>query len=297
MNPAPSNGSETNGRVRPIAPDRVHALAVQADVLALLPDPQSACVCLDIAEEAARAIGGRMAAAHVGADPEAMNAAPEEIDVQILRASDEGSPLERLERVERAFEVWRQASPDRDGIPLDDCRGDLASCVRRECRESGLVIAPAQGNMDARDVFHDVLFNEGKLVLVPPAYGYVGNFLSHIVIGWKPYAHAEGAVFAARPWLVAAERLTALCIDDTADGRYQNTARDMLARLGLIGEVVAIGSGRRPVGETILGYANAVQASCLLIGAYRHNYLMELLFGRVTHHLLTHARLPLMMKH
>ncbi|WP_151613111.1 universal stress protein [Sinorhizobium alkalisoli] len=42
--------------------------------------------------------------------------------------------------------------------------------------------------------------------------------------------------------------------------------------------------------------ANAVQASCSLIGAYWHNYLMEQLLGRVTRYLLTHARLPLMIK-
>ncbi|OHV72794.1 universal stress protein [Ensifer sp. LCM 4579] len=295
MNTEPSNGSETNGRPR--ATGQVHALAVQADVLALLPDPQSARTCLEVAEDAARAIGGRMGAAHVGADPGAMVAAPEEADVQMLRELEEGTPLERLDRVERAFEAWRQESPVRNGVPFDDCRGDLAGCVRRECRESGLVVAPAHGNMDARDAFHDVVFNEGKLVLVPPAGGYAGNLLSHVVIGWKPHAHAEGAVAAARRWLVAAERLTVLCIDDTANAHYQNSARDLLAGHGLIGEVVAFGSGRRSVGETILGYASATQASCLLIGAYRHNYLMELLLGRVTRYLLTHTRLPLMMKH
>ncbi|QFI69349.1 hypothetical protein EKH55_4475 [Sinorhizobium alkalisoli] len=39
-----------------------------------------------------------------------------------------------------------------------------------------------------------------------------------------------------------------------------------------------------------------MQASCSLIGAYWHNYLMEQLLGRVTRYLLTHARLPLMIK-
>lgn len=298
MNTAPSNGSETNGTARSMAPpDQAHALAVQADVLALLPDPATTKACLDIAEDAARAIDGRMAAAHVGADPAGMIAAPEEIDLQMLRELDEGSPRERLERVERAFEEWKQARFDRKKILLDDCRGDLSGCVRRECHESGLVVVPAHGNMDARDAFYDVLFNEGKLVLVPPAGGYAGNLLSHVVIGWKPHAHARDAIVAARRWLAAAERVTALCSDDTADGRYQHTARELLSQLDLKGEIVAIGSEGRPVGEAILDFTNSAKATCLLIGAFKHGYLMELLLGRVTRYLLAHAGLPLMMKH
>lgn len=293
----PSNGAMKPRPAALLSAERAHAVAIQADVLALLPDPASARTCLDIAEDASRAIDGRMGAAHVGADPAAMMADPEEIGLQMLRDLDEGSPRERFERVARVFEEWKEATPARREILLDDCRGDLAGCVRRECHESGLVVAPAHGNMDARDVLHDVLFNEGKLVLVPPADGYAGNLVSHVVIGWKPHAHARDAVVAARRWLAAAERITVLCVDDTADGRYQLTAREMLAQLDVEGKVVAIGSGRRPVGEAILAFAGSAHATCLVIGAYRHGYLMELLFGRVTPYLLAHAGLALMMKH
>ncbi|HXV31822.1 MAG TPA: universal stress protein, partial [Sinorhizobium sp.] len=209
----------------------------------------------------------------------------------------EGSPRERLERVTQAFEDWRLQSSGRKALALDDCRGDLAGCVRSECHKTGLVVAPAHGNMDARDAFHDVLFNEGKLVLVPPASGYSGDLLRHVVIGWKPHAHARGAVVAARRWLAVAERRTVLCVNDRPDGSYRFTARELLTQLGLEAEVVAIDAERRPVAEAILAFASTAHATCLLIGAYRHGYLMDLLLGRVTHHLLAHAELPLMMKH
>lgn len=290
MSAAPSN----LGAVTATTPDRV---SVRADVLALLPDPQSARACLDIAEDAARAIGGRMAAAHVGADPERMIAAPEEIDLQRLRDLGEGSPRARSARVTRAFEDWRTERSGRTDVMLHDCRGDLAGCVSKECDARALVVAPARGNMDARDAFHDVLFKEGKLLLVPPASGYSGELVRHVVIGWKPHTHARGAVVAARRWLLAAERLTVLCVNDRPDGRYQHTAREFLAELGLEGNVVAIGSQRRTVAEAILDFATSTHATCLLTGAYRHGYLVDLLLGRVTHHLLAHAALPLMLSH
>ncbi|MBB3917239.1 universal stress protein [Rhizobium fabae] len=275
----------------------MYEVTVHADVLALLPDPATARICLDVAEDAARAVCGTMAAAHVGADPARMIAAPEEIDLQMLRDLDEGSPAQRLERVTSAFEDWKQAKSDRERLLLDDCRGDLNRCVTSKCHEAALVVAPCHGNMDARDAFHDLLFNEQKLVLAPPPGPYRGNLLGHVVIGWKPHDHAQRAVVAARRWLAAADRVTVLCVNDKPDGSYQFTARELIDQLGLKSDVVAIDSGSRSVAEAILDFARSANATCLLIGAFKHGYFLELLLGRITRHLLSHAALPLMMKH
>ncbi|QND37637.1 universal stress protein (plasmid) [Rhizobium leguminosarum bv. viciae] len=299
MNNALSNGNpqEPPQQAGVIVAEHIRDVTVHAEVLALLPDPATARLCLDIAEYAAGAIDGTMAAAHVGADPEKMIAAAEEIDLQMLREHDEGSPRERLERVTRAFEDWKQERPGRMSLLSDDCRGDLDRCVTTECHETALVVAPCHGNMDARDAFHDILFNEHKLVLVPPPGQYAGNLLGHVVIGWKPHDHAQRAVVAARRWLTAADRVTVLCVNDKPDGSYQFTARELLKQLGLDGDVIAINSGNRSVGETILDFAKAEKATCLLIGAFKHGYFPELLLGRVTRYLLSHATLPMMIKH
>ncbi|MBX4901037.1 universal stress protein [Rhizobium bangladeshense] len=298
MNTSPSHGRDP--KTMPpaeILAWQVHEFTAHADVIALLPDPATARICLDIAEDAARAINGSMAVAHVGADPEWMVAAPEEIDLQMLRDMNEGSPQQRLERVISVFESWKVADPDRRDLPLDDCRGDLGRCVTSECHDSALVVTPCYGNMDARDAFHDLLFKEHKLVLVPPAGGYSGHLLQHVVIGWKPHNHARAAVVAARRWLAVAEHVTLLCVDDKPDGSYQFTAWELLAQLGLNGDVVAIRSESRSVGEAIIDFAGSAKATCLLIGAFKHGYFLELLIGRVTRHLLSHATFPLMMKH
>jgi len=184
MNNAPSNDrpQQPSQQAGVIPADQVHLATIHADVLALLPDPATARLCLDLAEDAARCIHGTMAAAHVGADPERMIAAAEEIDLQMLRDRDEGSPHERLERVTRVFEDWKRDNPGHSDLSLDDCCGDLNRCVTNECHETALVVAPCHGNMDARDAFHDLLFNEGKLVLVPPRGPYAGNLVEHLVI-------------------------------------------------------------------------------------------------------------------
>ena len=300
MNNAPSNDSQRkppSEQAGVVFANHVHEVTVHADVLALLPDPATVRLCLDIAEDAAFAVRGTMAAAHVGADPERMIAAPEELDIQMLRDLDEGSPRQRLERVTRAFEDWKHDRPGRKDLFLDDCRGDLYRCVTNECHETALVVAPCHGNMDARDAFHDLLFNEHKLVLVPPPGPYAGNLLGHVVIGWKPNDHAQRAVVAARRWLAAADRITVLCVDDKPEGKCTFTAREPLAQLGLSGDVVAISSDGRSVGTAIIEFASSAKATCLLIGAFKHSYFLELLIGRVTRYLLSHATLPIIMKH
>jgi nucleotide-binding universal stress UspA family protein len=134
-------------------------------------------------------------------------------------------------------------------------------------------------------------------VLVPPPDRYAGDLLGHVVIAWKPHQHARSAVVAAKRWLAAADRLTVLCVNDTADGTYQTTAKELLAELGLQAAIVAMRSENRSIGEAILDFARSERATCLLTGAFRHSYFLELLLGRVTRCLLSRATIPLMMKH
>ena len=292
-----TSGNREPAAENPMSRGKTRDLAVHADVLALLPDPETVRSCLDVAEEAASAIGGTLAAAHVGADPEGMIAAPEEIDLQQLRDFDEGSPLDRLERVATAFDTWKRQRPGRDPVVLDDCRGDLALCVSIECHESGMVVAPCFGNLDARDAFRDMLFDEHKLVLVPPCRPLAGKLLGHVVVCWKPGGGAERAVIAARRWLAVADRLTVLCVNDKTDGYYAFTARELFTQIGLEPEIVSIDSGKRNVGAAILDYAQDAGATCLVTGAFRFGPVLELVLGRVTPYLLSHAALPLLMKH
>ena len=51
------------------------------------------------------------------------------------------------------------------------------------------------------------------------------------------------------------------------------------------------------VGQAVLEAANAARADLLVMGAYTHSRLRQLILGGVTHDVLAHARLPLLMAH
>ncbi len=279
------------------APRNVRDLTRHADIVVLLPDPTSAQSCLELADDAATAVQNSIAAVHIGADPLAMLISAEEIELQMLRDLEEGSTHERFERIKRLFDEWKLGAPRRQNLMLGDFQGDLRRCVGNVCRNASLVVTPYRGNLDARDAFHDVLFHENKLVLVPPADGYRGHLLDHVLIGWKPHDHARRTMVAAQRWLAAANRITVLCVDDKPNRHYETTAREMCHQLGLEAEIVVTSSTGRSVGNTILDFGVSVNATCILIGAFKHGYLLELLLGRVTYRLLSHASVPLIMSH
>ncbi|MGZ3297934.1 MAG: universal stress protein [Asticcacaulis sp.] len=52
---------------------------------------------------------------------------------------------------------------------------------------------------------------------------------------------------------------------------------------------------RDGIGVTLLAQAQALKAQLLVMGAYGHSHLGEMLFGGATDHVLKHGRLPLLL--
>ena len=50
-------------------------------------------------------------------------------------------------------------------------------------------------------------------------------------------------------------------------------------------------------GETLLSEAHELDADLLVMGAYAHSPLREMVFGGVTRFMLAHADLPILMRH
>jgi nucleotide-binding universal stress UspA family protein len=51
------------------------------------------------------------------------------------------------------------------------------------------------------------------------------------------------------------------------------------------------------VGETLLSCAAEFGADLLVMGSYGHRRWREFIFGGASRHVLTHARLPVLMSH
>jgi nucleotide-binding universal stress UspA family protein len=135
-------------------------------------------------------------------------------------------------------------------------------------------------------------------VIVLPTEGEPRPVEEHVMIAWKECKEAACAAASALPILQRADRVTVLTVlpaerEDLPGHRLA----EYLARHGVkVNEVNDIDGGGN-VGEVILAHARQVKASLVVMGAYGHSRLREMVLGGVTRHVLGHLAVPVLLAH
>ena len=136
------------------------------------------------------------------------------------------------------------------------------------------------------------------LLIVPNAWA--GETIGEqALIGWNGSREARRAISDALPFLVAARRVTALVVDpsghhpchETPDGDFALH----LVRHGVLADVAEVASRGAPIAQVILSYAVRSGSDLLVIGAYSHARLRELLLGGTTRTLLVKMPVPVLI--
>ena len=141
------------------------------------------------------------------------------------------------------------------------------------------------------------LFRTGRPVLIAPpeAPRSIGEA---VVIGWNRSASAARAVTAALPFLSLARSVTIVSVTTGAkQGPSSSDIAKYLSWHDVQAEVVELDPDHRQVGEVLLEEAERVSADLVVMGAYSHSRLRELILGGVTRHVLKKAAIPVLMAH
>lgn len=121
------------------------------------------------------------------------------------------------------------------------------------------------------------------------------DFTRTAVIAWNGSQEAAHAVTAALPFLSLAEAVHIVTFPTSrTDTKRASELADYLARHAISAEI-RLPVTDAPVGEALLDTVQQVSATLLVMGGYTHSRLRQTLFGGVTHHVLEHARLPLLL--
>ncbi len=137
------------------------------------------------------------------------------------------------------------------------------------------------------------------MLLVPPKWD--GTFRhERILVAWNSTQECMRALRAALPFLREAE---VVCLIDGACDELPGITppplpvRDWLTRQGVTVHLVRQFPATTSAGEALLDQAHAMHADLLVMGAWGHSRMSELVLGGTTRHVLQHAPLPVLLSH
>lgn len=180
-------------------------------------------------------------------------------------------------------------------------QGDPLRGLTRQARHHDLVVigSPNPEGGLRPDLAGQLLLASGRpMVLAPPAPRTRQSGV--VLIGWKETPEAARAMTAASPLLHFARRVVLASVED---GRHappeslENLMRQ-LRRHGVAVDVMAIPPQGHSVADRLLWAAESVDADLLVVGAYGHTRIWELIFGGVTRSLLDgRSAAPVLLMH
>ncbi|MGC2855746.1 universal stress protein [Novispirillum sp. DQ9] len=140
------------------------------------------------------------------------------------------------------------------------------------------------------------LMDSGRPVLVAPR-APVSGIATSCAIAWNGSAEAARAVAAALPFLIKAGSVTILVAEEAEGTPSAQDLETHLAWHGISAEIRRVVPSGGTVGAALLKAAGDAGADLLIMGAYTHSRLRQLILGGVTRHILDHAQIPVLLSH
>ena len=218
------------------------------------------------------------------------------------RATRAPRGVRNLARSAPACRSARRAAP----VPARPCRGarmsaPRTSCVARRGRLADLIIVPqptAGGSIVPTVSFEAALLDTGRPVLaVPAASSLTGFDAGPVLLAWNGSIESARAISAAIPLLEKAPRIAVLSVLEDEKAADGGKVVEYLAWHGVRADLLPAARKQTNVGAQILSEAGAISAGLLVMGAYTRSRLRRMVFGGVTEHVLTNAKIPAFMVH
>lgn len=215
---------------------------------------------------------------------------------------------ELLERVrererERARQIEERVREAVGALELQwTCRaGEPEALVNEAARSADLVVIeqPTAGSSDDTGTFaNEVIMGSGRPVLLAPAAGVPPGVGEHVLVAWNGSRECARATHESLALLRRAEKVHLLAMDEGAvSGEHR--LEDILAHLARHGIEAQMrrAAVRDHAGDTLLDTVAECGADLLVMGAWGHSRLREVVLGGVTAHVLRHATVPVLVAH
>lgn len=260
-------------------------------IVAIIQSKEDAERVLDCALPLATRFQSHLIGVHAEALPVAYTSAVGFPDTEFLQATAEANK-ERAEHLQAAFRArMRGAGLSFEWRSLECFSGDSAHSGISSARCSDLVIAAQRNPHADATATADVdalLYESGRPVLVVPHAGppHDGTY-RRVIVAWNGSREAARAAFDALPLLMEAERVEVFVIDPPEDVEQDAEASGAeiataLARHGVTVGIASESSRGHSVDHVLQARIAATGTDLLVLGAYSHSWLRQLLFGGIT---------------
>lgn len=220
---------------------------------------------------------------------------PSVIEAEVARtkelvAAAKEKALETARRAGRSIE-WREEQGPEISTMIDQGHyADLLVVDQRDPLDEGL---PGTMVLAAH-----VALGAGRPVFCVP---YVGSWVKPIrkvMIAWNGTREATRAAHDALPFLKKAEQVIVFSVNPDADSHYPGAdIATHLARHGVKVEARHTVARDINVADALLGAVSDFGIDLLVMGAYGHTRLRELVFGGATRTLLETMTVPVLLSH
>lgn len=282
-------------------------------ILVPVEDELSAAIPLDTALRLAGRFTSHVVGLHVRTDPtnavplvgEGMSGAMVEEMIGIA----ETQANQRAKAARAAFDaalarngVKIAAAPPADGVSGEwvEVTGREEDVVTWRGRLSDLVVFGHPGGeaeVAAKITLNAALMACGRPLLLCPADPQPAPG-GRVCIAWNGSAEAARAVGCAMPLLRAAQTVNILTVaEHPGDGAPASDLEGYLAWNGVKASSTVIQAPGSHAGEELLREAGKLGADLLVMGAYTHSRLRQLIMGGVTRHVISRAPMHVLMCH
>ncbi|UCH76124.1 MAG: universal stress protein [Rhodospirillales bacterium] len=157
---------------------------------------------------------------------------------------------------------------------------------------------PEQEHASAEDLVDDLILVSGRPVLVVPYIGAPDRIGKKILVAWNASREAARAVADAMPILESAESVEVIAVEPNGIGDAPGAdIAEHLARHGVNATASKTTGLDIEVGDVLLNHIADSGADMMVMGAYGHSRMRELVLGGATRHILQHMTVPVLLSH
>jgi nucleotide-binding universal stress UspA family protein len=147
-----------------------------------------------------------------------------------------------------------------------------------------------------------LLFETGRPVLFVPFGSKAAKPPKTVLVAWKESRESARALFEALPLLKKAKTVEVILVDprggpDQGTSHAGDAVAATLSRHGIKVDVQIAPDGGMPAGTVIQDRAAELGADMVVMGAYGHSRLREMILGGVTRQMLQLMKVPTFMAH